>query len=336
MKGMHYIYLWTLVWALMACTSREDEPQAGEEIRLNATVGEITSRATLTPSPYRGATPTEDNPLKAWVWFSESNSTFSDTETDTETHLPCRTIMEFKGITVDAKNAAGANLKYGSNKDDVYCVGFYPVYKDESAQQKEMVWSTTDGTNVTADIDGTTDLMFASRISGKWGTPMDNQIYKHLQSWVKINICATSQDAVTAWGEITKITVNSQKKVKVDLAAATPVGYDTDGEIVILEKTGEKPIYLQTTMEEVGSVFCSPALSFTVNFTIGGKTVSATIEPTAFEDVTLDSEEDAKGKLFILTFYFNEFKMIEGVCTLNAWEAQNEDLYMKPVNIQTP
>ena len=51
---------------------------------------------------------------------------------------------------------------------------------------------------------------------------------------------------------------------------------------------------------------------------------------------TGDDEEDEKneakleypaGLQYVLTLYFHPFNVVEGVCTLNAWNAQNEDLY---------
>ena len=33
------------------------------------------------------------------------------------------------------------------------------------------------------------------------------------------------------------------------------------------------------------------------------------------------------GLQYVLTLFFHPFNVVEGVCTLNAWNAQNEDLY---------
>lgn len=49
--------------------------------------------------------------------------------------------------------------------------------------------------------------------------------------------------------------------------------------------------------------------------------------------LSIQAESDAIavawGKLFILSLYFTPFNIIEGTCTLNYWNDQNEDLYLQ-------
>ena len=51
--------------------------------------------------------------------------------------------------------------------------------------------------------------------------------------------------------------------------------------------------------------------------------------PTDLDYEPLTSLSEAAGKLFIISLYFSPFNVIEGTCTLNYWNDQNEDLYMK-------
>lgn len=311
MKRTYLLYILPMVLAFVACSDNAEESVSGNEITLDAAVNGIESRLAI---PYLGATPTTGNPLTAWVWFSEDAAAYGDSETDNLTHLPCRTTLTFNGAPQFATDASGNNLKYGTDGADVHCVGFYPA---------EGAWSTTDGKTVTATIDGTTDLMYAKKISGKWGAPMEQQTYQHLQNWVKVCVCATSQEAADVWGKITDISVSTQTSVRVDVSTDA-VTYSVDGTMPVFESTGGQALH--TTMQEIGDVFCSPADKYTVSVTIGGKTISQTIEVEPLESgINLTTG----GKLAILTLYFNPFNMIEGVCTLNAWDAQNEDLYMK-------
>jgi len=311
MKRTYLLYILPMVLAFVACADNAEEPVSGNEITLDAAVDGIESRST---SPYLGATPTTGNPLRAWVWFSEDASVYGDSETDNLTHLPCRTTLTFNGTPQFATNASGNNLKYGTDGNDVHCVGFYPA---------EGAWRTDDGKTVTATIDGTTDLMYAKKISGKWGTPMGQQMYQHLQTWVKVCVCATSQEAADVWGKITDISVSTQNSVSVDVSTDA-VTYFGDRKMTVFDSTEGQALH--TTMQEVGDVFCSPAGEYTVSVTIGGKTVSQTITVEPLES-GIDLVKG--GNLVILTLYFQPFNMIEGVCTLNAWDAQNEDLYMK-------
>lgn len=326
MKRINLIYIWAMLGAFVACSDEADMPVSGNEICLNAIVGDIESRALA--ETYTGATPTTDNPLKAWVWFSNTSDDYSDAP-DATTHIPCHTVMEFKGGPTFAR-VGDSQLKYQVTEVDgkyvpVYCVGFHPA---------ENVWSIENNKIATAAIDGTKDLMFAPAISATWGEPFGskeanrNLDFQHLLTWVKVCVCATSQDASGAWGKITEMTISSKTEVSVD-ATDGKVTYSTDGTIPIDVAT--EGISLHTTMKEVGSVLCSPALTYTVNMNVGEKRINKEIKVTPFEGITLQEADDAKGKLFILTLYFNEFDVVDAVCTLNAWDAQNENLYMNPV-----
>ena len=44
-------------------------------------------------------------------------------------------------------------------------------------------------------------------------------------------------------------------------------------------------------------------------------------------DLRLTDVQQAAGKLYILTFYFKPFSLVESSCTLETWDAVNEDLY---------
>ena len=314
MKRKNLLYTLPMMLAFVACTDTADEPLAGGDICLNAAVGEIENRAVA--NPYKGVTPTGQNPLKAWVWFSNDENVYGNDEESGLTHLPCRTVMEFEGAPVFAYNTTGQNLKYDTGSNSmVYCVGFYPA---------ENVWNTTDGKTATATIDGENDLMYAPKISGTWENPLQTQIYQHLQNWVKVCVCATSQDAADVWGKITDISVSTKTSVSVDVTTDA-ITYSGDGTMFVFESTEEgQPLH--TTMQEFGSVFCSPAGEYTVSVTIGGKNVSQKIRVEPLES-GIDLVKG--GNLVILTLYFQPFNMIEGVCTLNAWDAQNEDLYMR-------
>lgn len=312
MKRKNLLYILPVALACVACVDDANGPVSGGDIFLNATVNGMESRAAA--SPYLGATPTVGNPLTVWVWFSEDATAYGDSETDNLTHLPCRTTLTFNGAPQFATNSGGNNLKYGTDGAEVHCVGFYPA---------ENVWSTTDNKNVMATIDGQTDLMFAPTITGKWGAPMGTQVYKHLQTWIKVCICATSQEAADVWGKITNISVGTLNSVSVDVST-NEVTYSGEKTMPVFESTEGQPLH--TTMQEVGNVFCSPSTEYMVHVTIGGKTISKTIKVEPLES---SIDLTTGGKLAILTLYFKPFNMIEGVCTLNAWDAQNEDLYMK-------
>ena len=334
------IDIWIMALVFVACSDSADVPQEGRGICLNAAVGEIESR-------YVGTTPTAGNPLDAWVWFSESNSDFKHNPTATN-YLPCRTEMSFDGTPTYAYYKVADNEKYNLEYQStqlnnayvpVYCVGFHP----------NSVWTTADDKTATANINGKQDLMFAKRISGTWGEPFGstdanrNLKFDHLLTWVKICVCATSQEAVEAWGTITDVSISSDTQISVNAIDGTAITNTSEMIPVAIDADdGELP--LQTITQELGEVYCSSPKEetidseteyiYTVNMKVGGKDVGIQIPVKDFDGNKLS---DTKGKLIILTLYFNKFDMIEGVCTLNAWEAQNEDLYMgTPTTVTTP
>lgn len=316
------LYYMGLLLGLVACSESSVTDDWDKNIGVNATVGDIDTSSRAVAEPFKGKVPTSDNKLLADVWFSTASGTYEHNPTGSEYRLPCRTSMEFDGTLQFAFDGDGNNLKYNPNNDYVYCVGLYP----------EGAWETTDNTTAGATFDGKQDLMFAKEISGNWQTQLNtkNLLFEHQLTWLKVCICATSQESAVAWGNVSHISIDSHTKATVTLSSGQ-VAYGTPGEIVALADE----TVLHTTMKEVGSVFCSPVESpdndgnytYTVNVTVGGKNITKPIT-LLNEDGTKYAGGSTKGKLFILTLYFNPYDMVEGVCTLTAWNDQNEDLYL--------
>lgn len=314
-----YVAVCAVVWA--ACTDERTEVYAGDDacIRLGASVVGIESATrVVSASVYEGSSPSSDRPFEADVCFSNISGEYG-TGGGEPTYVPCRTKMTFDGSLVYAKTSDGAhNLKYettGDNPPSVYCVGFYPQGKWTIAVDKK---------SATAAIDGSTDLMFASQQTGSWSNPLKELPFNHMLAWLKVCICATSQEAPAAWGEIQSISINSADGLSVNLGTGTVTYNTSTSDIVAVENKT-----LHTTMQEVGSVLCAPVTEYTLTIvTANAGTRTKKLQLTDWEGNKIAKEEDVKGKLFILSLYFNEFDVVEGVCTLNAWNNQDEDLYL--------
>lgn len=334
-----YIVVWASVWT--ACTDDCADVTSGNEayISLGASVVglETVTRADgdnetteEPPLPLYKGTPSAGNPFEADVCFSETEGVFLHSPAET-TNLPCHTQMTFEGALEYAKNPNnGSNLRYttGENSPTVYCVGFYP---------QGNVWTVAeDGETATAPIDGKTDLMFASPISGSWNIPLRIQTYNHLLTWLKVCICSTSQEAADTWGVVKSISIQSKDGLSVDLGTGTVTYNTTTTSFTVAEDET-----LHTTMKEVGSgVLCNPAKGYSltvVTANAGTRTVTIPLKWVNGNAVTDGEVESGKvtGKLFILSLYFNEFAVVEGVCTLNAWNNQNEDLYLQEEQEET-
>lgn len=322
MKKRNVIAIYLLAGMFTACSEQLDVPVGGD-IVLKASVDnlEVATRTAVEANPYEGIYPSTETPLEAAVWFSKTSGVYEDTKSDTETHLPIRSTAIFAsdGWTYPEKYN-NENLKYPINNDQVYCVGLYP----------QTGWSidAEATTLVSHVIDGTTDLMFASQISGTWNTPFSTPLnFGHLQTWIKVCICATSEEAPDAWGKVTDIKIFTDDKVTVRLADGTKTYSTTKKELDLIETS--IPLEITTTQISEEGVFCAPATSYTLEVTTEEQgTKIITIENLYnLSNTKIKDKNDLIGKLCVLTLYFNEFATINGVCTLEAWSNEGENLY---------
>lgn len=322
------IYI-TLLAALWSCSRIDDN--SDRFIGLSAGVAdmEVSTRSAVTGTPYSGSVPSESNPLNASVWFSTVAGKYLHNPAE-PTYLPCRTTMTFEGESMTyadyddnpTDNSPAVSLKYPtSNETPVYCIGLYPASG----------WSTSDGVEISHAITGAEDLMFADQITGTWNSHFPKQQYSHLLTWVKINFCAMTMEAARQWGGVTDITISSKDELKIDLAEESNKVAYVGNDIEIKTFENAEGVLPSLTSTEAGSVFCSPATQYTIKIKTKnypeGKEIPVTLTDLDYEPLTSLSE--AAGKLFIISLYFSPFNVIEGTCTLNYWNGQNEDLYMK-------
>ena len=93
---------------------------------------------------------------------------------------------------------------------------------------------------------------------------------------------------------------------------------------LILEYQNTDGIDLGINIQDVGSIFCYPQSSYTFEIVCEKGTVTKEIPLRSLSGVSIGFPA---GMQYVLTLYFHPFNVVEGVCTLNAWDAQNEDLY---------
>lgn len=297
---------------LSACTQRIDVP-VGQDIALSASVVDV-EQGTKS-SAYVGSVPSAAHPLHADLWFSRTSGDYSvAVPSDDKTYVPCHTSAVFnsENITlITYGNDANKTLKYPTDDKSVYCIGLYP----------SNVW-TWNGGKITASITGEQDLMFAHEIKGKWNEqfgakPENSQQFRHLLTWIKVVLCATSYEAVSSWGAITKVDlINTPASITTDKVDGSEYKYNGSQNLVLMNSESGKDLSLLKT--EAGSVFCAPSSALTLSVTTkDGRVVNKNFE-ASFE----------AGKQYILVLYFNELSVIDGFCTLASWENQNENLYV--------
>lgn len=140
-----------------------------------------------------------------------------------------------------------------------------------------------------------------------------------------------TMEAARQWGGVTDITISSKDGMEIDLSKTVDKVSYIGNDIDIKTFENAEGLLPSLTSTEAGSVFCSPATEYTVKIKTtnypGGKDI--TIKLTNLDYQPLTSSSEAAGKLFIISLYFSPFNVIEGTCTLNYWNGQNEDLYMK-------
>lgn len=293
-----------------------------ERIGISAGTEEMSVISRASAVPY-----SNKDTLKSAVWFSTSSTQFPHNP-QSPTNLPCRTEMKFIGSAItyadftpkDSSTPLILTYPTGENTP-VYCVGFYPTTG----------WECSDNVNVRHAINGNEDLMFADVIDGTWNHHFQSQNYKHILTWIKVNVCAMTMETARQWGKVTNITIKTRNSLKIDLSKnREKVSYDGDYQQLTVYNN-QDGIDLNLTSRDMGTVFCSPETEYLITITTtkyGEKSLTVKLTDLNYEELT-DANE-ATGKLFIISLYFNPFSIVEGTCTLNYWNDQNEDLYMKP------
>lgn len=312
MKGRYFTYL--LAAVLFASCNGQLDTDSGELIGLRAGASDlqIETRSVVAASPYRGSEPTEAAPLDAAVWLSLTSGTYGTGGT-APTFLPCRSSAHFTSSTLTYPADA---LRYpADNVTPVYCIGLYP----------QSGWTPNGaGTSVTHAIDGETDLMFASERSGNGSTLITPLVFNHMLTWLKLCICAHEADAIESWGAVTELSVqNPGDQITVTLGS----GDAASGGSPQLLKAYEGSTVLKVISQQLGSLFCAPAISYditvkTVNLP-AGKTVNVNLTKM---DGTTPTVADITGKVIVVTLTFLPLNMIDASCTLVDWEDEYEKL----------
>ena len=340
MKRIHIISYMALLggmW-LSSCTEKLDINPTDNAITLRAEVENVMP-ATRSKSY---AEPVADNNLTAAVWFSLEQGKYPDGPADETTNIPDHYDVDFQGEAAVFPDVDDENDRprypipdEDGTVQDVYCVGFYP-HTD---------WTYVPGTGdnpsaATHAITGFEDLMFAPPIQGNWNKHFDRQKFLHLLTWLKVCVCATTTEAGNYWGKLKRITlVNVPTGLRINDLSKMQSQYKGANEKLILTAEDVSPmgnslpdilnngsgIDLGINIQDVGSIFCYPQSSYTLEIECeNGKTKDIPIELKALSGSTIDFPA---GYQYVLTLNFHPFNVVEGVCTLNAWNAQNEDLY---------
>lgn len=350
-----YISLFVLGLAFAACTGI-DKPQ-DRAIKLYFASDNLQAETKAEAEAF-GSAPTEQTPFTADVWFSLTKGKYENNPSaNEELSIPAKVPVTFTSTQATDAILEEKNLLYPldpdkAQQDPAYCVGLYP---GESAGDPDWSYELIDNnskTKFTHTINGSQDLMFADQLEGSYNVNFAPQNYKHLLTWIKVNVSATSAEAAKVWGPVTKLSVGSRESsVEVIVSGDSDTEIAFSGDTLAIAATNvpnKNPEGLSVIGQTVASLFCSGPYTKIKNsnntsdplgYWITVSTDNITDAKSVFVPITWDSgipadERDPKGKLFIINLYFNEVSVVSGVCTLHYWEDTVEDLYLEEV-IQT-
>ena len=301
--------------SIISCSKITQEQENNAVIRLKVAVAEtaVGTRAAADAVPYRGSAPTADNPLNAYVFFSDVPGVYQHAPV-APTYLPARTKVSFKDSNFTHPDQVnGANLMYPVGDASVYCVGLAP---------SDGQWIVSDDCRTAShQIDGSTDIMHAGQLEGKWSAHFPMQEYRHALTWIKIGVCGTDVEAKDFWGKIQSISVKSQDKVNIELGTGVLTYDGGEKDIMAFEGSSE----LKPTISELGSVFCSPSDEFRI--TINSERIKDKVVTVSLP--TRQTAANAAGKVYVVELLFNSFDVVEGKCSIKPWEYQDENISMK-------
>ena len=334
------------VFLMLSCNRISSHEEDGR-ITLSAIVKDMGGVESKAADPFEGITTTKS--LNAKVLFSFNAGVYTNAAEE-PWYIPSHTGVSYSGSDLTFIKYEGKDVIYPTSTDiasghtgTVYCTGLYP----------DTGWEFhNEGTSASHRIDGSADIMFADQISGTWADPFTVQEYSHLQTWIRVLASANTIDAGAQWGKIQKVTIESSDAINITFPEeneTSTVRYsDTMTDIVVYDKDtdSENPEgrSLSITTSPLGEVFVSPQTTLTVTVytstfpekidsegnVTGGKTVEIQLHDIS-NNIISESEisEKVTGHLFVLNLNFNPLSIIEGVCTLQYWNDQDEDIYLE-------
>lgn len=249
MKKPFYI---CLLLCLCSCdhSGVQDRPDAGSGIWLSARVeGSVATKKPYVP--YEDADsepdyPTSERVLSADVWGSTVKYLFKHELKDdgkpydgsgTDGKVAIHTNASFRSGDPQLLSAAIYGKGDGSTPE-VYFVAFHPMGWTTAA-----AGAADEGKVAAYSFDGNDDVMFAPQVSGHYATDYEKspQLYfRHLLTWLRIEVKAESETVSDAWGKITAMTLKSKNKVTVNLSESAYLETTEDSKTIYTYKGFEE------------------------------------------------------------------------------------------------
>lgn len=346
---------------LMAAACADDTTTAGHDaggsrIQVAAGLGEpeVGTRASQTVKArgYTGREPSESNPFYPWVWFSATQGDYSTA--DAAHHNKVRftsTTLTFPDNDI-SYNTADATAP-------TYCIGLYPSDDGLFAVEdtNTSAWTAAmaglsqadrpQGTIISAEIDGSQDLLFAPEVSGslssRFSTGSNRLQFSHLLTWLKIRVSAATAGAGEAWGDVMYVKVASKNLVRLDIGSGKIYERGPATDDVLINAFAPDPDeqgvegkeqykQLEPTIPEdptVGNVLVVPARQYDITYRTTAmtaeRTVTVQLKTLAGDDIP--NADFARNRVFVVTLSFGERQKVEASCMLVSMTDNEDNLY---------
>jgi len=326
------IYSICLMSLFSAC-QKQDSVETDKNCSIYLSAGTVETR-----SPFEGTVPSEQEVLDALVCVSTTEFSFPSDGADGTTD---GTIGKHLNVQFQSKSSQLVNGAY-YNKDHVVPVYFIAMHPQSG-------WSFTDNnTHVSFEFNGSHDIMFAPHTSGKYQAKNPHLGFKHLLTWIKLEIQAESEDVATAWGPLESVTIECKNQLSFDINKefnTTDIEFSNDGSLSFYQ-TGTFPdqefpgagkYEMTTTAVDAAYVLCAPVTATErdeIAFEQNGETVRTneyyinikTSNRNVRVPVDLKTSEKAwfsgstSGKQFTISLTFKMGNNIAVSASITDWE----------------
>ena len=345
-NALQYIFL-SLLALFVSCSDNGFEHDNGivdENSKIYLRAATENNSVVVGRAPYELENPTTTNPLYATVWASTVRYKYPNSH-----NIAGGVIADGSGT--DGSVALHANARFQSSNPQLLSAAIYnqentiPVYF--VAFHPQAGWLTNAANNSAIfNFDGSQDVMFASEVQGEYATDYDQSpqlLFKHLLTWIKLEVSAESEEVAIAWGKIKNITIRSKCRVEIDLSKAFSinncVAFSDDAQLNFYAKDtdddfpGTTPIILpHGALTEVAYVICSPVQATAVDPIFGERTTEYVItvetenRPKTVINVDLKDgvtswlNESTMGKQFTVALKFKMGNAITVATTIDDWK----------------
>lgn len=224
----------------------------------------LVANTSETKAPFNGTAPSESQPLDALVCISTDSYSYPSGGNDGTTDGTIGKHLQVQFSSGSRQLINGAYYNKSTPDRTVYFSAMHP----------QSGWSFAGSTSVHCTFDGSDDVMFAPQETGKYGNQNPPTLnFRHLLTWIKMEIKADSEAVATAWGPLRSITIGSKNGISIDLGKEfdkNDVVFDNDVDMKFYKISSPEEVFpdattgypMTTASSEVAYVLCAPVIAY--------------------------------------------------------------------------